>query len=194
MTGRATFDPGDKARRTQSALARPDQALRQIGAIAVAESQAAFAAQRHGNKSWRARSTPNVMGIIADFSAGRTPPGRRFDARPALRDTGALARSIAFQVRSPVVEWGSNLHYARLHQFGGTSRSATITGTIRTKLWKWLQRQSREIRVQLGWLLNDKFRGQSITSRIPARPFVGITQRTRMAVQRIIGVEIMEVR
>lgn len=194
MVGRATFDEGDKARRMTRALHKPDVALKQIGTLMVAESQTSFSAQRFGQKKWRERGSINVFGILSDFEAGKTPPQRRFDRRPALRDTGRLAASIAFQVRSPVVEVGTVLPYARVHQFGGESTSSQITGEVRSKLWQWLKKQSRDIRRRLGWLLNDKFRNKTLTARIPARPFVGITLRTTQSVRRVIGVEIMEAR
>ena len=170
MRGRATFDEGDKARRMKRALEDPQKALKQIGAMMVAESQAAFEAQRFGSDNWRERRAPNVFGILSDFEAGRTPPSRRFEQRPALRDTGRLASSIAFTVRSPIVEVGTNVPYGSTHQFGGETTSATITSDLRRKLWAWLRGQSRDIRRQLGWLLNNKFRNQSLTATVPRRP------------------------
>lgn len=189
---RATFDEGDKARRMSRALQDPQKALKQIGAMMVAESQAAFEAQRFGSESWKERGRVNTFGILSDFEAGRTPPSRRFERRPALRDTGRLASSIAFAVRSPVVEVGTNLPYANVHQVGGETTSARITPDIRRKLWTWLKQQSRDIRRQLGWLLNAKFRNESLTTSVPARPFVGITENTKRNVRRLIGVEIVE--
>jgi len=194
MAGRATFDEGEKARRMKRALERPERTLKQIGALMVAESQASFARQGFGDTKWRERGPVNVFGILADFEAGKTPPARRFERRPALRDTGRLAASIAYQVRSPVVEVGSKLPYARLHQFGGTATSTPITAEIRRKLWAWLQKQGQDIRRQLGWMLNSKFKGETLSAKIPARPFVGISQQTKKTVSRIIGVELVEAR
>ncbi len=194
MAGRATFDEGEKARRMRKALENPEKALKQIGALMVAESQASFSRQQHGGKKWRERAPVNVFGILADLSAGKTPPARRFEQRPALRDTGRLASSIAFQVRSPIVEVGSKLPYASIHQFGGQTTSAPITGEVRRKLWTWLQKQGKDIRRQLGWLLNSKFKGETLSTTVPARPFVGITDQTRKTIRRVIGVELVESR
>jgi phage gpG-like protein len=192
MVGRVTFDEGDKARRMKRALENPSVALKQIGILMVAESQSAFSAQRLDKKVWRERAPVNVFGILADMEAGRPPPARRFEQRPALRDTGRLSSSIAFQVRSPVVEVGTDLPYASVHQFGGETTSSAITPQIRRRLWEWLKDQSRTLRRQLGWLLNNKFKGQTLTAKVPARPFVGITGKTEKTVRRVIGVEIME--
>lgn len=192
MAGRATFDEGDKARRMRQALERPERTLKQIGTLMVAESQASFSKQSFGGKRWQERAPVNVFGILSDFAAGKNPPARRFQTRPALRDTGRLAASIAYQVRTPVVEVGSKLPYADVHQFGGTSTSAAITPEIRRKLWAWLKKQGKDVRVQLGWLLNSKFKGETLTARIPARPFVGVTQQTKKQVSRLIGVELIE--
>ena len=86
-----------------AALDNPQAALKQIGILMVAESQRAFKAQQFGAKKWDQRAPVNVFGIIADFTAGKTkPPNRRFDQRPALRDTGRLSSSIAYQVKGKI--------------------------------------------------------------------------------------------
>jgi hypothetical protein len=77
----------------------------------VAESQQSFRDQRFGSDAWEPRAPVNVFAIIADFHAGKkSPPQRRFESRPALRDTGRLAQSISWKlVGTDVVEVGSNL-------------------------------------------------------------------------------------
>lgn len=194
MTGRASIDPGDKIRRMGVKLDNPTPLLKQVGVIMVSESQRAFKAQQFGNRTWPARAPVNVYGILADFAAGKkAPPARRFERRPALRDTGRLAQSIAWQlVGTEVVEVGTNVEYAAVHQFGGTIESAPITDTVRGSLWSWLKGQDRSMKRRLGWLLNKKFRNKKLTGKVPARPFVGITPRTRELVRLSIGVGISE--
>lgn len=192
---RVTFKKGAKVERIEKKLTDPNAALKQIGVLMVAESQRSFKAQRLGRKKWDQRAPVNVFGIIADFHAGkRKPAARRFERRPALRDTGRLASSIAYQVVGRTVEVGTNLDYAAVHQTGGQTESKPITGTVRSNLWRWLKGQGTELKRRLGWLLNKKFRDETLTQRVPARPFLGITPETRKAISKIVGVQIMEVR
>lgn len=191
---RVTFEQGAKLKRINGKLVDPSKALKQIGVMMVAESQASFKAQKFGNRKWRERGKINVFGIISDFAQGRRkPPARRFETRPALRDTGRLANSIAFAVKGKVVEVGTVVPYASLHNFGGVSKSEKITPTIQQGIWSWLKKQNRELKSRLGWLLNKKFRNQQLETRVPKRQFVGVTMQTRKAIKKTIGVDIMEV-
>jgi len=189
------YDPGAKLGRMHDRLVNPDAALKQIGALGVAASQKAFKAQEFGNTKWKPRGVPNFMGIIADFAAGKaTPPKRRMQDRPALRDTGRLAQSIAFQVQGATVEWGSNLDYASVMNFGGVSESAPLTDTVRDKLAKWLKKRDAGVRKKLGWLLNPKFAGKRVKVTVPARPFVGVTDELMADIEDVIGATIFGVR
>ena len=193
---RAAFEAGAKVERIEAALLKPQAALKQIGAMMVAESQQAFKDQSFGGKPWAARAPVNVYGIIADFAEGKKkPPERRFQDRPALRDTGRLSASIAFQiVAADTVEVGTNLDYANVLQVGGTIKSKKITGSVRKALWMWLKRQKPELKQKLGFLLNKKFKDKNLTGRVEPRQFVGLTQQTIEDVQEIVGVRIMEAR
>lgn len=186
---RASFEPGAKIGRIAINLERPERTLKQIGAIMVAESQAAFRAQSFGGASWQQRASVNVFGIIDDFAQGKAkPPTRRFERRPALRDTGRLSASISFRlVASNVVEVGTVLPYAATHNFGGPVESKPITDTVRRNLWKWLKGQDFAMQRKLGWLLNSKFRNETLKGEVPARRFVGITQQTRRYVREALG-------
>ena len=93
-----------------------------------------------------------------------------------------------------MVEVGTKVRYASVHQFGGDVESKPITKEVQRSLWRWLKGEKLERRRRLGWLLNPKFTGKTLKGSVPARPFVGITKDTRRAVRKIIGVEIMEVR
>ena len=196
MAGRVEFEKGAKVKRWERNLDKPTKALKQIGALMVAESQRAFKAQTFDGKAWPPRSDVNVFGIIADFHAGkRAPPQRRFQTRPALRDTGRLAASITFNViGNRAVEVGTNLPYAEVHQTGGEVESMPITERVQKSLWAWLKDKGPELKSRLGWLLNKKFRGTKLTMEVPARPFVGITKQLRKDVKQIIGVHILESR
>jgi phage gpG-like protein len=193
---RIVFDRGAKLTRIAQALEAPERALKQIGVLIVAESQRAFKEQAFGGKPWPARAVPNVFGILADFAAGKAaPPARRFEPRPALRDTGRLAQSIAFRVLGrTAVEVGTNVEYAAVHQKGGKVESAKITPAVRSALWQWLSRQSPLLKRQLGWLLNRRFLNKTLTHDVPARPFLGITEDTRKAIRYTVGIEVAEIK
>lgn len=190
----AEFEPGAKLDRMRGNLDHPEAALRQIGALMVAESQQAFREQKHAGKAWDPRGKVNVFGIIADFYEGRQPPARRFERRPVLKDTGRLSASIAFQVLSggQVVEVGTVLPYAAVHQHGGAVESRPINETVRSVLNEFLKGNGKKWRKQLGWLLNKKFAGKTIKGKVPARPFVGITKQTIDDVQEVVRVKILE--
>ncbi len=190
---RVTFKKGEKMERVERALKNPATALNQIGVLLVAESQRAFREQQFEGRVWDARAPVNVFGIVRDFAQGkRKPPNRRFEMRPALRDTGDLMRSIAHNVNGDTVEVGTRLPYAQVHQFGGETESEPITGKVRRGLWRWLKSQPLEIKRRLGWVLNRKFRGEKLKQTVPARPFLGITDNARKGVRKIIGLEIVE--
>jgi phage gpG-like protein len=195
MAGRATFTKGAKIERIEKNLGRPAAALKQVGVIMVAESQRAFKDQEHGDNKWEPRAPVNVFGIIADFHVGKkTPPKRRFQSTPALIDTGDLRRKIGAEVKGDVVEVGTVLPYAAVHQTGGKVESKPLTSKVRRPLWLWLKKQSPELKQQIGWVLNKKFKGKKIEATVPARPFVGVTVKTIKKVKKLVGVLIMEVK
>jgi len=190
----AEFERGAKIERWERNLDRPEAALRQVGALMVAESQRSFRDQKFGEDTWQPRAPVNVFGIIADFAAGRkTPPQRRFESRPALRDTGRLSASIAWKlVGADVVEVGSSLPYAGVQHAGGEVESQTIDEKVRTALSAWLKGSGSKYRTRLGWILNRKFAGKKLKQKVPARHIVGITKQTIEDVKIAVGVRIME--
>lgn len=193
---RATFTKGEKVNQWERNLDNPRAALTKIGAMMVAESRAAFKAQKFGQQRWSARAPINVYGIIADFAAGKKkPPNRRFESRPALRDTGHLLRSIAHKVLSHrVVEVGTVVPYAAVLHSGGTIESKPITKSVQDAVGKWLKKGGKEYARELGWILNKKFTGETLKGEVEARPIVGITKQTKADIRELIGVHVMEVR
>lgn len=187
------FEPGAKFERIAGNLVKPEVALRQIGVLMVAESHENFREQRMGNTPWKERRVPNVMGVIADFALGRREPlARRFEKRPVLRDTGRLMQSIAFAVKVDVVEVGTNLPYASVQHYGGTTESQPITEQVRTGLNAWLKGKGKPWRKALGFLLNSNLKGKRLQSHVPARPIVGITEQTIDDVHETVKVRILE--
>ena len=184
------FNPGNLYRKWVKNAEEPTKALKQIGVMLRAESQGAFKAQAYGGKAWDARAGKiNVYGIIADFAAGkRKPPDRRFDDRPALTDTGALKRSIAWEVvGSDTVQVGSNLPYGAVHQHGGAVESKTITADVQDRLAAWLLTKDDDTMIRkLGWLLHKRMTGTKLKGTVPARPFLGITKQGKDDIEEII--------
>lgn len=154
----------------------PAFALHAGGTLLAARARRAFAEQGKGGKPWVARSVPNVLGIISDLEAGRDPPPRRFDARPALEDTGRLQGSIRYRVVSNnSIELVAATPYASTHEHGGT-----VTKRIGPDVVKGLARLLKrrpELRVSLGWLFSYAKAGKPITVRIPERPYLRPTPK-----------------
>lgn len=184
-----------RAKRMRERLNDPTPILKKIGALLVADSQQSFKSQRLGKIRWRRRSVPNVAGLVHDFAKGRkAPKPRRFNERPALMDTGALSRSISFDVQgTKSVVVGSRLKYAKLHQTGGVSRTERITKEVQSRLADWLKTSSgKRWADRLGWLLNKKQTGKTHSIRIPRRPFLGLTTQTKRYIKKVIGVSVSQ--
>ena len=191
----ATFKKGAKMERWEKKLENPQAALKQIGALIVSESEKAFLEQQHGEDKWKPRAPINIFGIISDFAKGGKPPGRRFETRPVLKDTGRLSGSIASKIESSkTVVVGSNLSYAAKMHYGGETESETITSEVQSSLKRWLKSKPESMKEKLGWLLNKKYTGEKLKMEVPARPFVGITKMTIVDIRETVGVEIMEVK
>lgn len=196
--------------------------LAQVGAFVKSKAQAAFRDQKRGNVSWPERGVPNVFGIIADLKAGKRPPARRFESRPAGVDSGFTRKMIAYRVTSDSdVEIGVTSKGAHLLQKGGESESEVIDQTVRDGLYKFLYgSKSKAIKYErryknpdsgkveiygmnllrvaakraLGFLFNKKFFGKRLTMKVPARPFLMVTADDQRDLVRLIGVRVGQAR
>lgn len=151
----------------------------------VGKTQQAFRDQGRGGVAWQGRGVPNRVGILRDLEAGRTPPERRFEARPAAIDTGRLRASIAYRVEGEsTVVVGSSLPYASDVQ-RGSSVSINVTGQLRSALADWLRslqgERKRVARSAMGWL----FRVGVLTTTVPPRPFVMVTDEDRRKIREL---------
>ena len=195
MAGKVKATTSGKGRKVEKNLNNPEGIMKMIGALMVADSQKAFKDQAFMGKTWPPRGPVNTMGILRDFANGVVnPPKRRFERRPALRDTGKLSASISFRVVGKnTVEVGSNLPYASVHQKGGETESPKITKAIQEALAKWLRKKPQDIKLKLEWITNPMFTNSVIKTRVPARPFIGLTQQTIRYVRQNLGRKLTEV-
>lgn len=195
MAGRVKAKTSGKGRKVEKNLNNPEGIMKVIGALMVADSQKAFKDQAFIGKPWPPRGPVNTMGILRDFASGVVnPPKRRFERRPALRDTGKLSASISFRVVGKnTVEVGSNLPYASVHHKGGETESPKITQVIQDALAKWLRKKPQDIKLKLGWITNPKYTNSVIKTRVPARPFIGLTQQTIRYVRQNLGRKLTEI-
>lgn len=107
------------------------------------------------------------------FDTGKDPDGRpwktsiraRQDGRKTLAVSRQLATSIQPESSAKGVEYGTNLKYAAIHQFGGTIR-AKGDGLLKFKIGdQWISK--REV-------------------KIPARPYLGINEEDMREIVHII--------
>lgn len=121
-------------------------------------------------------------------AAKRVGKGRRgFDH--ILREKTRLYRSISYDVDAQSVEWGSNVAYAAIHQFGGEISIPPRTGRVSLKS---IRRQgggirSRFVRSGTKGALERTVQIRGHVIRIPARPYLGISAADRDEVPQIIA-------
>lgn len=100
------------------------------------------------------KSSPNGLGWKPAHRGGQT-----------LRDTGRLFQSLTYRATQNGVEWGTNVIYAAIHQFGGT---------IKPKKAK---------KLVFRGLKGMVFANQV---NIPARPYLGINDEDRTEMANLI--------
>ena len=88
-----------------------------------------------------------------------------------LNDTGALRRSIHYEPSPRSVKIGTNLDYAMIHQYGGDIK-------VTPKMRKYLHSQGIHLR------------NTTNTIHIPARPFLGLSDRDADVIRRMMRAHI----
>lgn len=186
-------------------MREPDRILAIIGAYMVAAARRAFVDQREPDtgRKWPQRypnqdgDTLNVAGALEDLARAPRIKPRRYDVRPAGRDTGALLNRTTFEVTNGELRVGSDVPYARRFHTGGESRQRIDTA-IKRNLMEFLRskRRKAKARAKREGVLGPRggvpgtFRsveerrlgvvfaaGDYWTTDSPARPFVGLSQR-----------------
>lgn len=189
---------GDDLKRLRRRLKDPRPLLKAIGALMESQAQAAFRNQKLGTFRWPERypnqEDPfvNVAGVVQDFTAApsrQQPLSRRFQRRPALMDTGALAGSISSRIRTGnVVETGSTLPYAADHQWGLTSSQA-VPEAARKGIRRWLDSdRGKPYKLKL-WHLTTS---EELTTQVNQRPFLGITSRLEQDIAATVELFVAE--
>lgn len=181
MTKIIVIDPTetDPYAKLVGVLKNPERILEQVGVLMESASQKSFGDQEFGSFKWPGRypnqTAPfvNLAGAVADWNAGGNIKARRFQPRPALFDTGALAASIRSRVIGrDKVEVGSALDHAAIHQWGGIS-TQPVTEDVKKKVAKFLlSAEGVAYRPKLRFLLQPG--RTSLDTEVVQRPFLGI--------------------
>jgi len=209
----------------RKALEEPTRTLKSIGDLLSAAAQKAFKDQKFGSQSWEPRypnqSEPfiNIAGAVQDLSKGPNIKPRRFDRRPALKDTGVLSNSLDSNKSVTLkgqytVEVGTTVPYASTMMFGGESRQA-ITDSIRSNFVKVQKRMSGSLKREGKKLakgtgsaekvvgaakkltaisrLNSVMQRDVLVTKAFPRPFLGITDEIANKITRVITLNIPKV-
>lgn len=181
------------AAQLEALLREPDRVLEIVGHVAMARARRCFSDQRAPDGTpWPPRypgqdSDPlNVAGALADLASGPRIKPRRYDQRPAGRDTGDLLGRLTFQVAGGELQVGSDVPYAERFHAGGES-TQVIDTTIRRNLAQLLRTKRRAAKRRMRDFpgvritptveqrrLGPVFSTRYWTTTSPARPFVGL--------------------
>ena len=124
-----------------------------------------------------------VTSTIDRFERERSPEGApwkksaraRREGGQTLTDTARLRGSITHRVGPDFVEVGTNVVYAAIHQFGGQ----TPPRTIRPK-------RAKALKFSIGGRTVFAKSVRHPGSRIPARPFLGLSSQDEGSIVRVI--------
>lgn len=163
----------------------PRPLVEAVGLMMVGRAQKAFVDQARGGLAWAPRSVPNRAGILMDLKAGRVPPSRRWDPRPAGVDTGRLKSSIAYRITGNLeVTVGSKVEYASDVNKGAT-KTITVDGDLRKRLADWLRSlhgaEKTRARAAMGFL----FHTGSLTVTTPPRQFLMVTDDDKARIRQM---------
>jgi len=165
-------------------LRNPEAILKQVGAALQANAQRAFRDQRLGNDAWPeqypGQDDPFVhtAGLVADLAGGSKISSRRLERSPrALFDTGELFRSLddQGQIDTPdqfTVEVGTNVTYASVHQYGGTS-TQPVNDLVREGVRDFISTaEGVPYFLNLFWLTSEDV--TELETDVNMRPFLGV--------------------
>ena len=173
--------------------------LTEIGTEMMIESRRAFKAQKFGDFDWPPRyggipfpAKINYAGALQDLTDGPRVKDRRFNDRPALRDSGLLGHSINFQVMGKdsvrVGVTGPAAKYAGKQQWGIES-TQDIPGDAIDKLDEQIDDETNEERLDGLHALRARLErdGSVLTTKVQQRPFLGVTDEMQVEIPRILS-------
>ena len=174
----------------------PSAIVTKIGFLLAARAQQAFRDQKLGDLTWPARYPGlkpfiHIAGALEDFKSVSKVKANRFVKRPALRQTNTLFNSLTPGPKSVkslgrnVIEVGTTIPYAGIHQAGGVS-SQKITGGVRKNMSKFLRSAKGK---KFSPVLGPIFQSDVKKTNINKRPFLGITDITERDIISLVQEE-----
>ena len=175
--------------------------LKTIGKEMEIESHRAFlnTEQKFGSFDWPPRyggipfpAKINYAGALQDLTDGPKVQNRRFNDRPALKDSGLLSKSIQHEVldnsRVRVGVTGPAAQYAGKQQWGLES-TQDIPDSAIDKLDKQIDKESDEERLDGLHALRARLvrDGSVLTTEVQQRPFLGVTDEMQVEIPRILS-------
>ena len=179
--------------------------LKTIGKEMEIESHRAFlnTEQKFGDWIWPPRyggipspSKINYAGALQDLTDGPKVQNRRFNDRPALKDSGLLSKSIQHEVlgnsRVRVGVTGPAARYAGFHQWGSDEvgpSTQDIPSDAIDKLDAQIDDETNEERLDGLHALRARLarNGSVLTTQIQHRPFLGVTEEMQEKIPAILS-------
>jgi len=175
-------------------LENPDPVLTSVGLFLDREMRQAFPRRSFGGVAWPAQyegqDEPwiHFAGALNDLRRSSTVKSRRFAPKQPLQDSGLMFNSIKsrpvsrFEVEAGVL---AHIDYAGKHNEPGGESSIPITPGMRKNLQKATRKatgKKKKALRKLGFIWATDVFSQSIAWR----PFVGITDRARRSIPKIV--------
>lgn len=129
------------------------------------------------------------------FERGEGPGGAKWqpsqralaEGGKTLIDTARLMQSITHRVTAEGVEWGTNVEYAAIHQFGGVIETKARTQTLAFgKDGRFASRKSAKRR-KAGAIAIAIAELHAFSFKMPARPYIGFDETDRKTIEDILG-------
>jgi len=172
-------------------------ALRKIGEVILKEARESFRSQSFQGTPWEPRypnqegSEINIAGAVKDLNESPVIKSGRFKSQPALIDTGALLRSLngmdAIRVtETKVVRVGSKLPYARIVQTGGDGNTIGFGGEFKENLHLAKEEAKEGKNEDAVNRMSYLFSQDEYTAELNARPYLGMTTKTKRKIRDIL--------
>lgn len=140
----ADFIPGARLMALYANLQRPRVVVKRLGLMLLGRSQKAFREQTDRDApflGWPPRAVPNVLGILADLTAGINPPPNRWAPTPSGVDKGTLRDTLASSVETDdTVKIGSTTGYGGRVQYGDEV-DVTLDDDLKGKIKAYLDKE-----------------------------------------------------